>query len=545
MFRNSSVGIRLALGFIVMVAAMLAMAIFGMTQMKHINERLEQIVKINNIKKDLAHKLRNTLDFQAIAVRDAVILDGDRQSKAIDQILQGRKQGAEEISTLKTFLQESHGKASELEQLGRIGEAAQATRPFLNSMIEILQKGEKLQPDEQLKVVQALQQQDKIRDEINGLIKIEDRLNEEAVTDSQDAYASARLMMIVALVLSSIFATPTAIIITRSIVSPVNRVLKEVEEMADGDMVVDLTPVGTDEISRLVQGVKTTCEALSRAIGQVRSSSEDVAHTSNALSTAAQQVRSGSEAQSESAAAMAAALEQMSTSINHVSSLADDARALAQSASNGATEGSRQIKAMVQEISRMAQTIEESTEHAQQLGAESERIGSIVNVIRGVADQTNLLALNAAIEAARAGEMGRGFAVVADEVRKLAERSASSAKEITAMVLAIQERSRTMSQSMGNTATQMRLGLDMAENADQSVQTIDAEAKKVTTVIDDVSLALKEQASSSHELANQVEKIVQMVEENSTAVGQVASAAHDLDNMANALVQSVARFRLS
>ena len=544
MFSNSSVGTRLAFGFISVVVAMLVMAVIGLVQMQRINGHLENIVKVNNVKKDLASKLRNTLDFQAIAVRDAVILHGETRNKAIEQILEGRKRGGEEMKALKDFLQESHGRPSELDQLARIGESSMATRPFLNSLMESLQQGRSFEADEQLRVVQALQQQDKIRDEINGLIKIEDGLNQQAVSDAQEAYASARLMMIVALVLTSIFAAPTALIITRSIVKPVNEVLKEVEEMAQGDMVVNLTPVGSDEISRLVQGVKTTCEALCQAIGQVRSGSEDVAKTSSALSSAAKRVRSGSEAQSESAAAMAAALEEMSTSIEHVSGLANDARSLAQAASQGATEGSRQIQVMVSEINRVSQTIGESAEHARQLGQESERISGIVNVIKGVADQTNLLALNAAIEAARAGEMGRGFAVVADEVRKLAERSASSAQEITGMVSAIQERSRSMSQWMENTVQQMNTGLNMAEGASQSVHAIDAEAQQVTHVIDEVSLALREQATASHELANQVEKIVQMVEENSAAVGQVATSAHDLNDMADALVQSVARFRL-
>ena len=544
MFLNSSIGARLAFGFVSVLVAMLVMAVLGLLQMQQINEHLENIVRVNNVKKDMANKLRNTLDFQAIAVRDAVILQGETRNKAIGRVLEGRQRGAEEMKALDAFLKESHGRQSELDQLARIGSASMETRPFLNSLMEALQQGRSFEADEQLGVVQALQQQDKIRDEINGLIKIEDGLNHQAVSDAQEAYASARLMMIVALVLTSIFAAPTALIITRSIVKPVNEVLKEVEEMAQGDMVVNLTPVGSDEISRLVQGVKTTCEALCLAIGQVRSGSEEVAKTSSALSSAAKRVRTGSEAQSESATAMAAALQEMSTSIEHVSGLANDARSLAQAARQGATEGSRQIQVMVSEINRVSQTIGESAEHARQLGQESERISGIVNVIKGVADQTNLLALNAAIEAARAGEMGRGFAVVADEVRKLAERSASSAQEITGMVSAIQERSRSMSQWMENTVLQMNTGLNMAEGASQSVHAIDAEAQQVTHVIDEVSLALREQATASHELANQVENIVQMVEENSSAVAEVATSAHDLNDMADALVQSVARFRL-
>ena len=198
MFSNSSVGTRLAFGFISVVVAMLVMAVIGLVQMQRINEHLENIVKVNNVKKDLASKLRNTLDFQAIAVRDAVILHGETRTKAIEQILEGRKRGGEEMKALKDFLQESHGRQSELDQLARIGESSMATRPFLNSLMEGLQRGDSFEAEEQLKVVQALQQQDKIRDDINGLIKIEDGLNQQAVSNAQDAYASARLMMIVA-----------------------------------------------------------------------------------------------------------------------------------------------------------------------------------------------------------------------------------------------------------------------------------------------------------------------------------------------------------
>ena len=93
MFLNSSVGTRLAFGFIVVVVAMLLMAVIGLIQMQEINAHLENIVRVNNVKKDMASKLRNTLDFQAIAVRDAVILQGENRNRAITQILEGRRRG--------------------------------------------------------------------------------------------------------------------------------------------------------------------------------------------------------------------------------------------------------------------------------------------------------------------------------------------------------------------------------------------------------------------------------------------------------------------
>jgi methyl-accepting chemotaxis protein len=139
--------------------------------------------------------------------------------------------------------------------------------------------------------------------------------------------------------------------------------------------------------------------------------------------------------------------------------------------------------------------------------------------------------------------MGRGFAVVADEVRKLAERSATSAQEITQMVNTIQGRSRSMTNSMETTVSQMREGMEKARHAGESVREIDEGARRVTGVIDDVASALSEQSSASQELANRVENIVQMIEENHTAVGAVAGSAHELSGLSDGLVEAVARFR--
>jgi methyl-accepting chemotaxis protein len=128
---------------------------------------------------------------------------------------------------------------------------------------------------------------------------------------------------------------------------------------------------------------------------------------------------------------MAAAIEGMRSGIEHLSTNAQDANRIASRAGELSADGSRVVGKVVREIERIAEVVNQSAAIVAELGARSERISAIVNVIKEIADQTNLLALNAAIEAARAGESGRGFAVVADEVRKLAERTARSTQEIS------------------------------------------------------------------------------------------------------------------
>ncbi|WP_442793191.1 methyl-accepting chemotaxis protein [Pseudomonas sp. S75] len=279
-------------------------------------------------------------------------------------------------------------------------------------------------------------------------------------------------------------------------------------------------------------------------IGEIRQGAEHLVKASESISSASVQLSASAHEQSQSASSMAATVEQLTVSINHVADNAGDAHALSSESGRQSSEGGSVIQETLQSMRLIADTVQASASQIGELDQHAEQISSIVGVIKGIAEQTNLLALNAAIEAARAGEQGRGFAVVADEVRLLAQRTANSTQEITDMVKKIQVGTREAVSSMDVGVDQVKGGVALAQQAGDAIVTIRQSSADVVGVVDQISLALREQTAASQDVARNVERIAQMSQQNSQAVEQTSATAGALQRLAQDLERQVNVFVL-
>jgi len=254
--------------------------------------------------------------------------------------------------------------------------------------------------------------------------------------------------------------------ISRGVMSGVNNVQKEMLNIATNkDLTLTIDESSKDELSQIAKAINSMLGSFSHLISQVNNSVGSVNQTTNTLLNNITQTNAGIDAQLQETDLVATAVTEMVATIEEISENTNDAASKAEQTSDNSLQGQQGIEQTISTINRLSIQLEESENVVKALASDSDTIGNVLDVIRGIAEQTNLLALNAAIEAARAGEQGRGFAVVADEVRTLASRTQESTKEIEQIITSLQSRTLNAVDLMKSCRQQ---GTESVEQAEES-----------------------------------------------------------------------------
>ena len=375
-------------------------------------------------------------------------------------------------------------------------------------------------------------------------IQAEERALLEQRTASMNAAKSLSLWLLwIGGLIAAALAISVAFLLSHSIAGRLRQVVEVARNVAQGRLDSNIERAGSDEIGVLLDAFATMQERLREMIGQIRAGAVQLVEAAQNISSASTQLSVSTQEQSQAASSMAATVEELTVSINHVADNANEAHGLSSDSGRQSAEGGAVIQETLASMQRIADTVQGAAVQIAELGQHSDQISSIVNVIKEIADQTNLLALNAAIEAARAGEQGRGFAVVADEVRLLAQRTANSTQEITEMIKKIQLGTRSAVSNMEVGVQQVSSGVEQASQAGDAIVAIRQASASVVGVVDQISLALREQTVASQDVARNVERIAQMSMENSEAVADTSRTAQGLQQLALSLEKQVASFR--
>lgn len=355
---------------------------------------------------------------------------------------------------------------------------------------------------------------------------------------------STMRLMIGGGLIATLLGIVCSVLITRSVVLPVGRMRTTMVEVGkNSDFTRRIAVDSRDEIGQTASSFNELMGALQTTFSQIHDNIDRIFAASHQLASSSHQVATSSGLQSEATASIAATLEQVTVSINHVSDRAHEALEMSRHSGGLSEHGGEIIHNAATEMVQIADTVRQTSSSIEALGQQSTQISSIVQVIKEIAEQTNLLALNAAIEAARAGEQGRGFAVVADEVRKLAERTSKATEEISQMIEEVQSTTHGAVENMSGTVKLVDGGVALAQQAGDAINQIKEESHKVLKTISDISAALEEQSSASNDIAIHVEKVAHMTDANRAATDGAAGAADDLAGLAEVMRAAVNRFK--
>ena len=384
--------------------------------------------------------------------------------------------------------------------------------------------------------------------------------------------AAARRNMIVLSVLTLVILVGAAMLITKAITSPLNKMMGICHKLRDGDFRTDNNGVDRgDEFGDMERAIVDVCVTLNKLMRQISRSSEQLAASSEELTASAGQSAQASDqvAQNVTTSAsavieqqqllqdMRASVDKSSEAVENLGNVAGAVTNEAKSANDQAADGTKAIEFAVQQILSAEAIVKESADTVNKLGQSSQEIGQIVETISGIAGQTNLLALNAAIEAARAGEQGRGFAVVAEEVRKLAEESQNAAQQITSLIKGIQDNTSDAVASMEKGSKAVREGSASVEKLRETFQAINAASNGVveraqnmieelhavsedTQNINEKSVRI---AGKGDEVSQEMESVSAASEEQSASATEIADASQSLANLAQELQTSLQKFR--
>ncbi|MFC6441461.1 methyl-accepting chemotaxis protein [Bowmanella sp. JS7-9] len=229
--------------------------------------------------------------------------------------------------------------------------------------------------------------------------------------------------------------------------------------------------------------------------------------------------------------------------LNDIAGSANEAVTLANEADQHAHSSLKSIEVSLKRTTELTNNVEAASDAMQTLAQQTENIGLVLDVIRGIADQTNLLALNAAIEAARAGETGRGFAVVADEVRTLANRTQQSTTEIQQIIGELQQGSGTVLQLMKVSRDNASSTLAEAKNVANTLQTVSQATHQIKLSNDRITISTQEQVKMTGEANRQLRALNELTGTAAQGVTRLAQAMDSLSNASASMDKLIGQFR--
>jgi len=510
----------LGLGFALVLLLLVLVTGLGIWRMSQIQGRLENVVNVNNVETRLVIDMRALVNDRTISLKNLSLLsDPADMQPEIDRINDQTKRYVDAESKLETIFNTQSGtSADEKGLLAKVKEQEGAAAPAIGKAIELWQ-GNKPEDATKVLIKEIRPVQKKWLDALAELAALEDKQSAQSAIDAQNAFASARSLMLGLGAVALLVGIAAAYLITTSLLKQLggepDYAAMIANQIASGDLAAMIEVKESDHTS-LLMAMKTMRDSLVNIVAQVRVGTDAIAEASGEIAAGNLDLSARTEQQASSLEKTASSMEELTATVKQNADNARQANQLAASASEVARKGGAVVSQVVETMGS--------------INASAKKIVDIISVIDGIVFQTNILALNAAVEAARAGEQGRGFAVVAAEVRNLAQRSAAAAKEIKTLI--------------GDSVEKVDIGSKLVGQAGITMEEVVDSVRRVTDIMSEITHASQEQSAGIGQVNQAIIEMDSVTQQNAALVEQAASAAKSLQDQAAEVANVVSIFKL-
>ncbi|WP_031567322.1 methyl-accepting chemotaxis protein [Rheinheimera texasensis] len=531
-------------GFSMLLVIMLGITLFGLFKISIADANLTQLSEQTAVEQRQAINFRGSVHDRAISIRDAVLVQEAGQSqthqsdiKRLDQFYQ------QAAATLDTMYSKVPHSAEEVRLLQLIKEIELSTQQVTANLLQMVNSGRQQQATDYLLTTVSPSYSEWLK-RINKLIDYQEAAIQQQVAAARDQTNSFQWIMLtvtaIAIIIGAFVAFSTVSRLKNMVGGEPEYAVQVLRQIASGDLTVQVRVSASDSILSAVKDLTDHMSGITRDSIAVAS---QLSAASKALLSTAQYNEELISQQKQATAQGATAVDQMSSTVAAVTSHTSDAAGMAQTAMNEFTAGQAEVGKTQSSINALAEKVSEAAVVIHHLSQDSRQIGSVLEVIQGIAEQTNLLALNAAIEAARAGEQGRGFAVVADEVRNLARRTQESTRQIQAVIEKMQSSSVNSVAVMAQGKAQADNSVEQAQKAGDSLNAINVSVRQISQMNLQIATAAEQQSAVATEISRHFSHITRsavLVEEQASAI---TVSSQQLEDLAISLEQKVKKFK--
>lgn len=534
--RNLNVAPRAALFFALIIALVFVLGVFAVVQMGKLRDS-EKEVELNWMASIRQTALMNTAVLRLRLETQRGLADPQSIQKTIDNFPGYRKAFTDAVAQYDALV----GDDRERTFYTPVKNSADAYSKQLDLLEPMMRQGD-IAAAMNLVSTAIRPLTNTMEQQIKDLTNFNNEGAARAGQNATDLYNNG-LWLVVGIIAGVIVLTVgLALLLTKSITSPINDALSVAERIAASDLSKEVMVSGTDEAGRLLKALAQMQTNLRSTIMQISDSSTQLASASEEMTAVTEESSRGLVAQNDEVNQAATAVTEMSAAVDEVARNAESASQDSKLTQGYTEVGQARVAQTLKSIQKLNGNVENTSEQIQGLSDRAQGISKVVEVIRAIAEQTNLLALNAAIEAARAGEQGRGFAVVADEVRALAHRTQISTQEIEQMIAAIQNESDQAVKAMNTSKDLATESLGVAQEASTSLDQIATAIVQINERNLLIATASEEQSHVAREVDRNLVSIRELATQSAAGASQTASACGEMSKLAVNLNQLVNRF---